>query len=165
MSKSLEFTNVILKTISRTSKGGTAAFSASLTKPVIAAMKWGDVPDWQTGSKPEGDLHAQSMTLTPPPGTALKNNVVTVEISRVCEFEMVRREIEGKKGKGHRVDLHFKAKFADPTGLAFLEEYMVNVGEEKGRMNIEYNPAAEQQSLIPEDVKASDEQKQAALEI
>lgn len=150
----IKFTETELKSFKRKpAKGGEASFSASLTVAVCKAMGWLDkdgnpaVADILTGATPEGDLGATSIVLESKKGN-LAEYQIEIKAQRVFGFECVRRELEGKRGKGHRYDLLFKVSFADLTGCRFLEEYMVKAGDSKGTLTVTYEPQAEQKDLV-----------------
>lgn len=164
----ITFTSCVLRSFSRNHNGGEAQFSASLTIPVCEAMKWTNangtpaVSDFLTGAKPEGELHGSSMTLRSKEGD-LAEYEIGIDISKVHGFELVRRELPTSRGKGHRFELRFKVTFADLTACRFLEEYMVAAGDSKGSLIVRHEAKAKQGTLIPGEVTATEEQRQAVL--
>jgi hypothetical protein len=155
MSDTLVFTSAVLESFSRRMNGGTATFSASLSKPVCKALKWDDIPDFLAGATPDGDLHAVEATLTPVED-GLKKHKIGLSINQVHKFEIVRLELEGKKGKGHRLELRFNVKFTDTRGCEKLEKYMQTIGEGKGQLSVTYTPQTELDL-------AGDERRQATM--
>ena len=166
----ITFTGAVLNSFSRDHNGGTAQFTANLTLPVCKAMSWLDkagnpaVADFLTGAKPDGELHATGMTLRSKEGD-LAQYEIEFSVSKVHSFNFVRRELEGARGKGHRFELRFKVDFADLTGARYLEEYMVSAGDSKGTLTVRHDPKAKQDELPLDTVTATEEQRQAALEI
>ena len=137
MSTSIQFTGVVLKSFSRSSKGGVSSFSANYSKAVADAMGWGPLENGVTSAKLEGRLSATHARLQPKEGPLAKYRI-EFDATAVTGFEGVRYEVEGKKNKGHRLELHFKVEFADTTACKFLEEYITTVGEGKGVLNVSY---------------------------
>jgi hypothetical protein len=137
MSTSIQFTGVVLKSFSRSPKGGVSSFSANYTKTVADSMGWGPLENGVTSAKLEGRLSATHASLQPKEGPLAKYQI-GFDATAVTAFEGVRYEVEGKKNKGHRLELHFKVEFADTTACKFLEEYMTTVGEGKGVLNVSY---------------------------
>lgn len=146
----------------RKASGGKATFSSSLNSAVINKMGWAEVPEAITGASLEGDLAASSLVLTPK-DKELARHETQIEISRIAKFETVRLELEGKSGKGHRTELRFTAYFADPVACKKLEAYLLTCG--KSTVTVSYTKQAEQDSLPGVEVTATDQQRQAALEI
>lgn len=146
MSDTLSFTSVVLKKFSRSSKGGTAEFSSSMNNRVCQAMGWG-IGAGNTSAGLEGELHATSLVLTPKePGLA--KHKLELDIQSVREFQAVRYEVEGKKGKGFRYEIHYKVKFASKDACRDLERYMLTMGEGKATMSVSY---VKQQELTGDD--------------
>lgn len=158
----VSFTGVGLKSFSRSaSSGGSASFSANLTAAVIKKMGWGEMRGYEKSTALEGDLAAQKMILGAA-DTLAKGYEIHVDIQGVGGFEGVRRELEGKKGKGFKHELHFKVKFADNTGCALLEQHMLKIPEGKSSLTVLYTPKAVQGEL-KEDL-SNDDARQAVLE-
>lgn len=162
MASKISFTGAQLLSFGRDGKGGKAHFSSSLTSSVIKAMEWGEIPEFVTGTSLEGELAATELTIEPK-DAELKKHAIALELRQVSKFQTVRLELEGKNGKGFRTELRFTASFGDLKGCRKLEEYMVTVGG-KSTVMVSYEKQAVQESLIP-DVEASDEERQAAMEI
>lgn len=158
MADKIVFTSAVLRSFGRDGKAGTAKFSASLTDQVMKALQVTEVPECLTGATIDADLHATAFELIPSE-KELARHGFELDISRANGFTVVRREIEGKRGKGHRQELHFTVKFADKNGCRKLEQYMTTIGEAKGRLSISYT----KQEVIPDGVEATEEQRQAVL--
>jgi hypothetical protein len=66
---------------------------------------------------------------------------------------------EGKKRKGHRLEVRFDLHFPDLKGCWKLEQYLLTVGDRKGSLNVQY---AKQQKLeMEDDPKATSQQRLA----
>jgi hypothetical protein len=139
MSDTVRFTGVILQSFTRKpASGGTATFRSNYpTEATCKAMGWGGMASGQTSAKLEGRLAATHAHLQPKDGELGKWEV-EFDATAVDGFEGVRFEIEGKRGKGHRLELNFKVHFADKTACAALESYMVTMGEGKGTLTVSY---------------------------
>ena len=159
MADKIVFTSAVLRSFGRDGKAGTAKFSASLTDQVMKALQVTEVPECLTGATIDADLHATAFELVPSEKELAKHGF-DLDISRAHGFNVVRREIEGKRGKGHRQELHFVVTFADKNGCRKLEQYMTTIGEAKGRLSISYT----KQEVLGDGVEATDEQRQAVLE-
>ena len=152
-----KFTGLTLKSFTRKDDGIDMNLSANLTAELIRSMGWGELRDHEKSVKLDGALAARTITLNGA-GT-LSTFEVSIEAQSVGDFEGVRKEIEGKKQKGFRHELHFKARSADRTGARDLEKFILSIPEGKGTMIVMHSPAApEQEQLI------SEEQTQANLE-
>ena len=100
------------------------------------------MPDCLTGANLDGSLAATAIDLAPKDPVLAKSGV-SIACSLVDGFQSVRRELEGKQGKGYRSELHFVAHFADDNGCAKLEQYMVVCGETKAALSVKYNKQAQ----------------------
>ena len=150
----ISFQNVVLRSLSRDRKGGRAAFTASLTAHVCRAMEWNEeIPDCLTKARPEGELIASEVRLTPGQKD-LEKHAVELGISQIDGFEIVRRELESSRGKGHRLELRFNVHFTDSAGCAALEQYLQTIGEGKSKLSMLYQKQAKQESLISEEQAA-----------
>lgn len=146
MTKTVTFTGAVLKSFSRADASGSAKFSCNYTQTVKEAMEWGDAAEYYKSGKLDGDLTGRKMTIRPSDGP-LEKFTIEVDITSVYGFELTRYEIEGKRGKGHRWELHFTVDFNDPTGCRYLEEFKVNCGKGKASITISHEPQAKQDSL------------------
>lgn len=147
----VSFTSAVLRSISRNSKGGNAAFTTSLTQAVCKALDWSiDIPECLTNARPEGQLVASSVELVPDQKD-MARQAVSLGVSNVSGFEIVRRELEGNRGKGHRLELRLNVGFNDSDGCARLEQYMMTIGQGKGKLAVSYTRKAEQERLISEE--------------
>jgi hypothetical protein len=151
----LTFSGVTLLGFCRTQTRSKADFSSSLSQAVMKTMGWSDVPEWLTGAQPEGDLSATALELVPKE-QELRKHAMELDISRLFKFEIVRLELEGKQGKGHRLELRFTAVFNDPAGARKLEEFMAVIGEGKCSLTVSYT----KQEVLP-GVEATQEQMEA----
>jgi len=160
VSQKLTFTKVVLLNVSRKPEGGTIKVSCAPSKTVAKAMEWGEVPEWQTSSTPEGELAASIVEFTPSNSDQAKHAFEIRPAGKVASFEFVR--VQEKKGKGankspkFRLELHFSIEYADPEGAGKVEHYMQSVKD--STVKITYEPKAKQEELL-----ATDEHRQAAL--
>jgi hypothetical protein len=160
MSDTISFTGVVLKSFSRNQNGGKANFSATFSPKVGKAMGWAGFPDGATSISLEGALAASSAELQPTDG-ALAKWVMVIQASGVKQFEAIRYEMEGKRGKGYRYELHFVMEFKDMTACARLEEFITNVGDHKATLTVSYTKAAEQLEIG--DVEQTEDRRQSTL--
>ncbi len=118
----ITFQSAVLNRISRKGKEGRASFTTSLSQAVCKALEWdGNIPD------------------------------CLASVSHIKGFEIVRRELESARGKGHRLELRFTVGFSNDDGCARLERYMLTIGEGKGKLAISYQKQAVQDKLISEE--------------
>lgn len=137
MPDKITFTSAVLESFSRSSKGGHAQFTASWNQNVAKALGWTELPDCLSGANLDGDLAASSMELRPS-DKQLSKHGIELDITRVHKFEAVRLELEGKRGKGHRIEIRFKVAFAAPGTCEQLETYLLTIGEGKGSLTVSY---------------------------
>lgn len=152
------FTGLTLKSFNRKSDGLTASFSANLSEKVIRSMGWTQLADHEKSVDLDGALAAQTATLNG--NGTLSTFEVSIEAQSVSGFVGVRREIEGKKKKGFRHELHFTLKSADKTGARDLEKFIQSIPEGKGTMIVMHSPAPPKQ----DELGLTEEQRQATLE-
>lgn len=158
MSDQITFSGVQLKAFARSPKtGGTAHFSSKFTKPLCTAMGWGGLNPGQRSAKFESEIHATSLELAPKEG-ALAKHKIQIDVKTCYDFQVLRYEQEGTRGKGARFELHFKVDFADTNACRYLEEFMVTIGEGKSNMVVSYVKQSEF------DLQATDEQREATGE-
>ena len=146
----LTFTGVELDKFTRNSKGVTADFSASFTSAVQAKMGWTEIPECMTGAELEGELACISLEITPS-DKLLEKHATNLELAQVHNFKTVRREIEGKRSKGHRTELWFKVLTQDAQAARKLELYMLVAG--KSSLRVSYEPQAKQEEMSLEEAK------------
>lgn len=137
MAQKITFTSVVLDSFSRKRDTGVAQFSASWNTEVAKALGWEEIPEFLSGASLDGDLAANALELVPK-DKELKKHAVTLDVTRVTKFEAVRREIEGKRDKGHRTEIHFKVYFVAAGACQELERYMLTIGEGKGSLTVSY---------------------------
>jgi len=157
MAERINLTTVQLEAFGRTRKGGWAKFSSGINSKIVDAMEWAEVPECTTSAKMAGELDASVVSLMPK-DEALKRHAFDLDSNRVDSFEIVRRELEGKKQKGFRQELHFKVRFNDPTGCKKLEAYFLTVG--KSSLQISYTRQPKQEDLPGAELKADDRQQE-----
>lgn len=144
MPEKLTITSVQLESFTRSNTGLVAKFSSSLNSQIIAKMGWSEIPECMTGTDLEGELAAISLQLIPNEGI-LKSHMVDLDLSLVRKFKTVRKEMEGKRGQGHRTELRFKVKTMDPKAAMKLEAYMLTAG--KSKLVVSYEKQAVQTDL------------------
>jgi hypothetical protein len=154
MSDQIQFTGVALKSFSRNVKGGSAHFVANLTAKVIAKMGWSEYPDGASSVMLDGSLAASTVQIKPAAGELAKWSQ-DIEASGVKGFEAIRYELQGKKNKGFRYELHFVITFADMRGCSKLEAFLTHVGDEKATLSVSYTKAAEQIDLVDDSRQAT----------
>lgn len=148
-----KFTGLTLKQFTRKDDSLEANFSSNLTAEVIKQMGWTELKDHEMSVNLTGSLAAQTITLNGA-GT-LSTFEVSIEAQSVGSFQGVRREIEGKKQKGFRHELHFKVKSADRSGGRDLEKYILSIPESKGTMIVFHSPTPPKQEDL--DIQADPE--------
>lgn len=147
----ISFQSCVLLSLARNGKGGaTASFSSSLTDSVCSAMGWAVPSDCFTSATPEGELQCESVELVPAQQEMRKHSV-SIGVARVSSFELLRREMEGKRGKGHTLELRFKVSTSESGICARLERYMETIGQGKGKMAVSYQKQAQQEDLPIQD--------------
>lgn len=147
MSKKITFSGVRLLGFSRNAKkGGVARFRASVTPGVCEAMDWPEADERLGSCKPDGDLAATHCEMIPK-DKELRQWSFEIVSQRVHGFEVIRRELEGKQGKGYRHELQFDMVFGDPIGCAKLEVFLLNAGTAKCGLVVSYKPPATQDEL------------------
>jgi hypothetical protein len=161
VSDKITFTGCVLKNFSRNHNGGKANFSANFASSVAQQMSWAGFPAGATSVALEGSLAASNATLQPKDG-ALAKWEITFDASAVKGFEAVRYELEGKKGKGHRYELHFVVEFKDMTACRYLEEFITHIGDHKSTLTVAYTKQAEQTSLVDDNTPTLDDERRAA---
>lgn len=138
----ITFTGVVLKSFSRSKKGGSATFHANFTEAVMKKLGWQGFHSGQQRIVYESGLAATSAVLKPRDGELAKWEI-GIELSGIAGFEAYRFEEEGTRGKAYRFELRFQASFADTTGCRRLEEFMVHIGEAKSTLEVKYTAQAE----------------------
>jgi len=138
MANKISFKGIVLQSCSRKA-GKNAVLSASCpyTDAIAKSMDWGDITELASSAKLEGALAAISLTIQPG-DTQLKHHAFDLEQATVRDFEIVRREVEGKKDKGKRTELHFKIEASDPAACSKVEAYMGTIGQLKSTMQLSY---------------------------
>lgn len=149
MPQKLQFTKAVIVSFDRKSTGGTAKISCSFTKPVCAAMEWGDPQDWQKSANLIGELASSLVEFIPNHSDLSKFAFDLKPAECVYAFNLARVQV--KKGKGaktsvsYRTELHFAIDFTDPKGAEFLERYMLTVPD--STLKVTYTEEAKQETL------------------
>jgi hypothetical protein len=167
--ESITFPVCQLTEFGRGKNEGFARFVATLPKTANPFGAFGRVMDWTPPSPKEklinleGTLEAYQMVLTPK-NPDFQKNELNMSITKVLGFQVVRRELKGKKNKGFRFDLRFEISFNQQDGCAFLENYFIRCSPApESTMVVTYTEAPEQIE-IPE-VTATKDAAQKSLEI
>lgn len=165
MANKMTFQGVVLLSFARNKKGAHATFSSTYTENVAKAMEWPvSVPEVLMAGKPEGELVCENLELIPAQ-VEMKKHTVSLGVCQVGSFQFVRRELEEQRGKGHRTELRFVATFTDAEGCRRLEQYLLTIGDKKGRITVSYQKQAKQEDLLPAEEQAegaADEQPELA---
>jgi hypothetical protein len=125
----LTFTGVTLHKAERDLKRGLLHFSASLTKPVIEGLKWGELPKAATNSGMDGAISQASMSMSAKQSDLFEKGEFRADVQSVSKFEIVRMELKGKKGKGFRHVVRFVATFVAADILALADQWIMAVGD------------------------------------
>ncbi len=153
------FTGLTLKSFTRKAEGTTANFSSNLTAALIKSQGWDDLKDYEKSVDLTGGLAAKTVTMN---GAGTLSDVsVSIEAQSVGSFVGVRREIEGKKQKGFRHELHFVVKSADSKAGRHLETYLMSIPEGKGTMVVMHSATPPKQEGLG--LEQTEEQRQATL--
>ena len=135
-------------------------FSAELTKPVSEAMEWGEFPESVANAKLTGELSGDKFILTPT-DKKLKDFEIQLQCSRVEDFQLVRKKSED--GESIITSIRFVCIVESIGAIASIEEWMRSVGAAPAALKVTYHEQAELE--LRGGVTATDEQRQAALEI
>jgi hypothetical protein len=146
LAKKIVFQSAVVLSCKRDLSKATAQLSSSLTGPVASAMGWTDIPECATGANLDGELGATLLEISPK-DKELSKHGFQLKVSKVYDFEVVRLELEGKSGKGHRQELRFKAAISDEQGMRKIEAYQLTIGEGKGSCTVHYEPQPIQAEL------------------
>lgn len=156
------FTGVKLHSFARDRKGGKAKLSSLLSAPIQKLMKWADMPEDYPSAAPGGVIVASHMLLKSNAGD-LATFDVGVDIASLGDFEIVRLEVQGKRGKGKRLELHFTAKFTDVAGCGVLETYLCTAADSVGTLEVTYQAASGKVDVT--NAQQLDADRQASLEM
>lgn len=160
--KSIKFDGARITEIHRVdTAGGHVKYACGLGRgyeKLFEKMGW-TIPGEKTKSeKLEGKFEGGSLIHTA--SDKLIEAEYDISYKVLSDFEMVRLEIEGKKKKGFRRELRFKATFEEQEACAKLEAYMFASDNARGPLKVTYYP----EQPPPQGTLISDEQVQATLE-
>lgn len=165
MPKKITFSGCRLIGFSRNAKkGGMARFRSLVNGHVCEQMEWPAPDERLTSADPDGTLDGRIAELVPK-DKELRQWSLTLDIQKVHSFHIIRCEAEGKKAKGYRHELQFDVAFGDPLGCAKLETFILTAGDCKCGLVISYDPAVVQEEMPLAEVQATEEQRQAAMEV
>lgn len=130
---------------------GWIKFHSSLPKgfeKLFALMGWDAPGDKTMSQKLEGKLEGGHLILT------AKDKLVEAEVDvaylSITDFQCLRLELEGRKGKGFRRELRFQVKFVEEGAAAKLEAYQFECDNARGGLKVTYLIEQVQQELVPE---------------
>lgn len=104
-----------------------------------------------------GDVDPERLKVKSPDKKLDTGAEVECEFGTINTFACHRLELVGRKKKGFRRELRFKASLNDPDAMGKLEAYMEATGDGRGKLKVSYLPEPEQ-TTIPE-VTAPDQQE------
>ena len=113
-------------------------FAVPIPSAVAKAMKWEDLTATCTSGDMEGTITAGTLEMTPKQKDLFSTAELRCEFQTLGPFEIVRLEIEGKKGKGFRREFRFNGTFDYPEGAATFESYMNRTANTEGTLTITY---------------------------
>jgi hypothetical protein len=158
--KSINFAGARITEIHRVdTAGGHVKYACALGRgyeTLFEKMGW-TLPGEKTKSeKLEGKFEGGSLIHSA--SDKLVNAEYDIAYLVLSDFEMIRLEIEGKKKKGFRRELRFKATFKEQDACAKLEAYMFESDNARGPLKVTYYP-----EQVQEDLELTEEQRQATL--
>lgn len=127
---------VILNSVHRSSKEGTLKFRANLSKEFSRKMEWGDLSVGQTSANMEGAIVDAARIMAAEQSGLFAAGEFRADVQKVSKFEILRMEVENKRGKGHRFVLDFEAKFVKSGIAALADEWILAVGSGAATMKI-----------------------------
>ena len=124
-------------------------------------MNWQVPGDHVTEQKLEAVLEGGNFILTA--SDKLVEAEVDLDFGKITGFSCVRRELEGKKGKGFRRELKFSATLKNANALALIEGYMNECDNARGTLVVSYLEKPVQVSMEDGDAQMKlDEERKAA---
>lgn len=118
--------------------------TSNLTKPVMKAMEWDEVPYCLDSGKLGGCLTARSLVLTPNKKEFAKKEL-SLECSEISDFQVFH--ISGQDGASKRTELRFVARCNEEAAIARIDEYWRTIGTSGAQLSVTYNKQA---SLLEE---------------
>jgi len=116
-------------------------FTADLTKPVMEAMEWAEIPDCMNSAKLCGLLTARNLVLTPNQ-KELRKSEIQLDCNEVGDFQLFRVQDKDDKDST-RTELRFVARVVARGAIAVCEEYLRTVGTSQGALKIAYEDQGE----------------------
>lgn len=144
----------------------------SSLEQICKKMGWPMPGEKSSLERLDGEFKGGHLTLTCS-GKLIKDVDVDIEYLKIKGFELHRLELVGRKGKGFRRELRFSGTFECEDGAANIESYMMRSGNAAGTLRITYLKeqvqtdlplADDKQVSIPDDVMATDEQREAVTQ-
>lgn len=140
MPQTIKFTGARILAVAYTKDGVHLKMSAKLTDKICEQMGWTQeygegraasrvvgIAEFLTGAKPEGKLDGNNLSLVPSDRELIKHGM-DLDISTVKNFEVVRREQEGTRGKASVQEVHFTISVQGTGRLKKIEGYCEAVG-------------------------------------
>lgn len=163
MDKRLAISGVHLLSIGRILKAGTANFAASVNQDInskeigLAEVLEVDIenfPDNSPSAKFDGDFTLNSFEMVPQDKNQRQYTMTgetSINGARLNDFQIVRRELKGKKGgakgNGFRFEFRWKMSFTDIFGIQKLNTFWNGVGDFPFKMTATYTRQAVQEIL------------------
>jgi len=132
--------------------------SSDLSGPVQKAMEWDEIPSCVDSANLEGFLTTDKMILEPN-DKKLKDQEIEINCSRIEDFKITRKTEDEKT----ITRLRFTALVEQRGAIAWMENWLYAVGGAPAALSVTYH---EQQEMeLNEEVRATDQQRAAAMEI
>lgn len=113
---------------------------ANIGKAVRDAMDWQEIPDCAEEMKLTGQLHGETLILTPK-DDKLARHEIECSCDEVAEFKACR--IQDKDGESRKLELRFRISISARAALAKFESYCEQVGDAPADLRIGYSEQAE----------------------
>lgn len=131
--------------------------SADFTDKLREAMGWDDLPDsFRSGPLDTEPLAVNNIVMKAKAGLEQSFDMATRHIK---EFAVVRRK--DKKGDSTHLEIDFQVVTDEAGAYTTVGDFISAAGKGKGTLIATYT---EQATLVPDDVKATEEQRQGVLE-